>query len=116
VLRAREPESHEVLGNYRRQSEQSRLELGGAMNEQIARLEAEVDALHILTIHAYEKFIFLRPMLANQELHDRINKEGKADGFKRLRLWLYWSLVQELSNICSDMDARSPSIATVTQS
>jgi hypothetical protein len=85
------------------------------MNEQIARLEAAVDALHILTKHAYAKFIFLRPMLANKELHDRINKEGKALGFKMLRLWLYWGLVQELSNICSDKDPRSSSIATVTE-
>src|SRR6267378_2707342 len=54
-------------------------------------------------------------MLANQKLHDRINKEGNAHAFERLRLWLYWSLVQQLSNICSDTDDRSPSIARVTE-
>ncbi len=85
------------------------------MDERIAKLEAEVEALFNLTIRAYERFIFLRPMLANEELHERIGKEAKAIGFRQLRNWLYWGLVQELSKICSDKDARSPSIATVTR-
>jgi hypothetical protein len=85
------------------------------MNKQIAKLEAEVEALLTSTIGAYQKFIFLCPMLENQKLHGRINKERNAYGFERLRLWLYWSLVQQLSNICSDTDSRSPSIATVTE-
>lgn len=84
------------------------------MNERIAKLEAEVEALFNVTIRAYERLIFLRPMLANQELHDRIGKEAKGIGFRQLRNWLYWGLVQELSKICSDKDERSPSIATVT--
>ncbi len=85
------------------------------MNERIVRLEAEVEALFDLTIRAYARFIFLRPMLTNQELHDRIEKERKAIGFERLRSWLYWGLVQDLTKICSDNDPRSPSIATVTR-
>lgn len=85
------------------------------MKERIAKLEAEVEALFDLTIRAYARFIFLRPMLADQQLHDRISKEAKAIGFRKLRNWLYWALVQELTKICSDTDPRSPSIATVTQ-
>ena len=85
------------------------------MNEQIKKLEAEVEALQTLTILAYQRFIFLRPMLANQELLDRINREGKVRAFEQLRYWLYWGLVQQLSNICSDRDERSPSITTVTR-
>jgi hypothetical protein len=85
------------------------------MNKQIAKLEAEADYLLDLTIRAYQRFSFLRPMLGDEKLHERINKEGKARGFNRLRLWLYWSLVQQLSNICSDKDKRSPSIATMTE-
>jgi len=85
------------------------------MNEQIAKLEAEVEALFDLTIRVYERFIFLRPMLTNHELHDRIGREAKGIGFRQLRNWLYWGLVQELIKICSDKDPRSPSIATVTQ-
>ena len=80
-------------------------------NEQIAKLEALFD----LMTRAYQRFSFLRTMMTDQELHDRINKEKKVIGFERLRLWLYWSLVQQLSNICSDRDDRSPSIATVTE-
>jgi hypothetical protein len=81
------------------------------MNERIAKLEAEVEALFDLTIRAHVRFIFLRPMLADQQLRDRIGKEAKAIGFQQLRDWLYWDLVQELSKICSDKEAKSPSIA-----
>jgi hypothetical protein len=85
------------------------------MNERIAKLEAEVEALFDLTLRAYARFIFLRPMLTNQELHDRIGKQAKAIGFQQLRSWLYWGLVQELAKICSDKDPRSPSIMRLTQ-
>jgi AbiU2 len=85
------------------------------MNDQTKKLEAEVEALQTLTIRAYQRFIFLRPMLANQELQNRINGEGKVRAFEQLRYWLYWGLVQQLSNICSDRDERSPSITTVTR-
>jgi hypothetical protein len=83
--------------------------------QQIAKLEREADYLLDLTIHAYQRFAFLRQMLRDKKLHKRINKEGKGRGFNRLRRWLYWGLVLELSNICSDKDKRSPSIATVTE-
>jgi hypothetical protein len=63
--------------------------LGSHKNERIAKLEAEVEALFNLTIRAYEKFIFLRPTLTNQELHDRIGKEANTMGFRQLRNWLY---------------------------
>jgi hypothetical protein len=36
------------------------------MNKPNREVEAEVEALFNLTIRAYERFIFLRPMLANQ--------------------------------------------------
>jgi hypothetical protein len=85
------------------------------MNEKIAKLEAEVEALFDLTLRAHARFIFLRPMLTNHELHDRIGKEAKEIGFRQLRSWLYWGLVQELAKICSDNDPRSPSIRSVTQ-
>jgi AbiU2 len=85
------------------------------MSERIAKLEAEVEALFALTTRAYTRFIFLRPMLTDPQLHDRIGKEAKAIGFRQLRNWLYWALVHELTKICSDNDRRSPSIKTITQ-
>jgi hypothetical protein len=60
------------------------------MNKQIKKLEAEVEALQTLIIRAYQRFIFLRPTLANQELLSRINREGKVGAFEQLRYWLYW--------------------------
>jgi hypothetical protein len=85
------------------------------MSEQIAKLEGEVEALFDLILRAHARFIFLRPMMSNQDLLDRIAKEAKGVGFRRLRNWLYWSLVHELAKICSDTDPRSPSIAKVTR-
>jgi AbiU2 len=85
------------------------------MNERIAKLEGEVEALFDLVLRAYARFIFLRPMMNNQDLLDRIGKEAKGVGFRRLRNWLYWALVHELAKICSDNDPRSPSIAKMTR-
>ncbi len=84
------------------------------MNEEVAKLEAEVEALFNLTLRAYARFIFLRPMLTNQELNDRIAGAAKAIGFRQLRDWLYWRWFK-LSKICSDRDLRSPSVARMTQ-
>src|SRR5438128_8066125 len=85
------------------------------MSEQFTRLEGEVEALFDLTLRAYARFIFLRPMLDNKKLHDRISKEAKEIGFQQVRNWLYWALVQELAKICADKDPRSPSIMAMTQ-
>jgi hypothetical protein len=85
------------------------------MSEQIAKLEGEVEALFDLILRAHARFIFLRPMMSNQDLLDRIAKEAKGVGFRRLRNSLYWALVHELAKICSDNDPRSPSIANVTR-
>jgi len=59
------------------------------MSEQIAKLESEVEALFDLILRAHARFIFLRPMMNNQDFLDRIGKEAKGVGFRRLRDWLY---------------------------
>jgi hypothetical protein len=81
----------------------------------IQKLEAHVEALLTLTMRATARFFFLRPMLTDQVLHDRINGERTVAAFEGLRNWLYWGLVLELSKICSDDDNRSPSIIRVTE-
>lgn len=78
-------------------------------------MEAEVEALFDLILRAHARFIFLRPMLDNRDLLDRIGKEAKGVGFRRLRDWLYWGLVHELAKICADKDPRSPSIANLAE-
>jgi len=85
------------------------------MKEQIEKLEAEVEALFTLTIRAYGRFAFLKPMMRNKVLLRRINRERKDEGFARLRNWLYWALVLELNKICSDHGKRTPSIQTITE-
>jgi AbiU2 len=85
------------------------------MNEEIAKLEGEVEALFDLILRAHARFIFFRPMMSNQDLLDRIGKEAKGVGFRRLRNCLYWALVHELAKICSDNDPRSPSITKMTR-
>jgi hypothetical protein len=84
-------------------------------DEAIAKLEGEVEGLFNLVLRAYARFIFLSPMMSNQDLLARIGKEAKGVGFRRLRNWLYWALVHELAKICSDNDPRSPSITRVTR-
>src|ERR1700682_4607488 len=83
------------------------------MKERIAKLGEQVEALFTLTIRAHERFLFLRPMMVNQQLINRIASEAKGIGFRQLRSWLYWALVQELSKICYDKDPKSPCISKI---
>jgi hypothetical protein len=85
------------------------------MKKQIEKLEAEVEALFTLTIRAYGRFAFLRPMMRNKVLLRRIRRERKVEGFARLRNWLYWALVLELNKICSDDGKRTPSLKRITE-
>jgi len=85
------------------------------MKEQIKKLEAEVEALFTLTVRAYGRFAFLRPMMRNKVLLRRTGRERKGEGFARLRNWLYWALVLELNKICSDDGKRTPSLKTITE-
>jgi hypothetical protein len=61
------------------------------VRDAIKKLESQVEALFTLTLNAFVRFRFLRPMLDNRKLLDRVEQENKADGFNRLRNWLYWS-------------------------
>jgi AbiU2 len=81
----------------------------------ITKLESEVEALFNLTLRASARFRFLKPMLDNRKLIDRIELEGKGEGFNQLRNWLYWGLVLELSKLCRDNDTRSPSIYAIRE-
>ena len=83
------------------------------LEEKIAKLEAQVDSLLTLALTAHERFVFLRPMMADQRLNKQIESEGRIVGFERLRNWLYWAFVQELIKICSDNDPRTPCVANL---
>jgi hypothetical protein len=87
------------------------------MQEAIAKLESQVEALLTLTLWAFERFRFLQPMLNNRQLLDRIERENKGAGFNQLRNWLYWSLVLELAKLCHDNGSqkRAPSIYAIRQ-
>ena len=60
------------------------------LSTRIAKLEAEVDSLLGLLIRAYGQFLFLRPMMVNEKLIERISLQEKGVGFGQLRDWLYW--------------------------
>src|SRR6266487_1809879 len=87
------------------------------MQEAIVKLESQVEALLSLTVSAFQRFRFLKPMLDNRKLHDRIEKENKGAGFNQLRNWLYWSLVLELAKLCHDngKQKRPPSIYAIRE-
>jgi AbiU2 len=87
------------------------------MEDAIKKLESQVEALFTLTLNAFGRFRFLRPMLDNRKLLDRIEQENKADGFNRLRNWLYWALVLELAKLCHDngKQKRAPSIYAIRE-
>lgn len=83
------------------------------MKDTIHKLKAHVDALEDLTLRAFNRYLFLKPMLTSEPLIARINGENNSDYFERLRGWLYWGLVQELAKICRDKDQKSPSVSAI---
>jgi hypothetical protein len=83
--------------------------------ERIAKLEAEVKSLLGLLIRAYGQFLFLRPMMLNEKLLERISSQEKGIGFRQLRDWLYWGFIQEIVKICLDSADRTPSIRKLTE-
>jgi len=87
------------------------------MEDAIKKLESQVEALFTLTLNATVRFRFLRPMLDNRKLLDRIEQENRAAGFSKLRNWLYWALVLELAKLCHDngKQKRAPSIYAIRE-
>jgi hypothetical protein len=87
------------------------------MQDTIAKLESQIEALQSLTLSAFERFWFLQPMLDDRQLLDRIEQQNKGAGLNQLRNWLYWSLVLELAKLCHDNDKqkRPPSIYAVRE-
>lgn len=78
--------------------------------DNIAKLETEVESLLGLLVRAYGQFLFLRPMMVNEKLIERISLQEKGVGFRQLLDWLYWGFIQEIVKICLDPDDRTPSI------
>jgi hypothetical protein len=64
--------------------------------ERVAKLEGQVNSLLNLLIRAYAKFLFLRPMMVNDQLNQRISSQERGVCFKQLRNWLYWDFILEL--------------------
>jgi len=48
--------------------------------------------------------------MVNDVLVARMGREGKRDGFERLRNLLYWNLIQEIVKLTLDDDKRTPSL------
>ena len=84
------------------------------MNEQIEKLEAEVEALLQPDDTAYGRFAFLKPMMRNKVLLRRIRREQKGEGFARLRNWLFGRSFSSSTRFASDDGKRTPSIKTIT--
>jgi HEPN superfamily AbiU2-like protein len=78
--------------------------------ERIVELQAHVESLQDSLLRAYEKFLFLRPMIVNEGLNQRISAEGRGVCFQQLRDWLCWDFILELVKICDDSYETTPSI------
>ena len=82
--------------------------------DKIAKLQAQVESLLGLLIRAYGHFFFLRPMMVNQKLIERISLQEKGVGFRQLRDWLYWGFIQEIVKVCLDTGDKTPSIRNLS--
>jgi hypothetical protein len=76
-----------------------------------------VEAVFELTVNAFFRFHFLKPMLDNRKLFGRVARENKAVGFNQLGNWLYSDLVLELAKLCHDKgkQKRGPSIYAIRE-
>ncbi len=82
--------------------------------DKIAKLQAQVESLLGLLIRAYGHFLFLRPMMVNPKLIERISSQEKGVGFRQLRDWLYWGFIQEIVKLCLDASDKTPSIRNLS--
>ncbi len=84
--------------------------------EGIEKLKAHTDNLLDMLIRAYERFLFVRPMMVNDSLVASMGKQGKRQGFEQLRNTLYWDFINELVKICAKYkDERTPSIQRIVE-
>lgn len=56
---------------------------------------------------AYVDCLFLRPVIADKSLAERMEAEKRARGFYRAGEILYWSFIQRLVKICDDRDSQN---------
>lgn len=82
--------------------------------DKIAKLKAQVESLLGLLIRAYGQFLFLRPMMVNPKLIERISLQEKGVGFRQLRDWLYWGFTQAIVKVCLDTGDKTPSIRNLS--
>lgn len=90
------------------------INIGCVNADRIAKLQAQVKSLLDLLIRAYGQFLFLRPMMVNPNLIERISSQEKGVGFRQLREWLYWGFIQEIVKVCLDTGEKTPSIRDLT--
>ena len=72
----------------------------------LAHLKAEIEFLSTLLESAYIDYLFLRPVMSDAGLKNRMEKEGKLEGFNQIGEGLYWWFIQQLVKIWDDRDSQ----------
>jgi len=83
------------------------------IEQQLTKLRGHMDRLFDLAIGAWERAKLLEPMMRDDELNKRIGRERKGAAFSRLRIFLYWDLINEIVKLTSDDSERCPSIRNI---
>ena len=74
--------------------------------EKLRNLKAEIEFLSTLLESAYIDYLFLRPVMTDVGLKNRMEKEGKLEGFNQIGEALYWWFIQQLVKIWDDRDSQ----------
>jgi AbiU2 len=72
----------------------------------LSDLKAEIELLSTLLESAYIDYLFLRPVMSDAGLKNRMEKEGKLEGFNQIGEALYWWFIQQLVKIWDDRDSQ----------
>ena len=81
----------------------------------IDKLKAHTDHLVNSYLGLIRKYAFVDPMVFDQEVTEKYGKASKALGFETIRLTIYYSCIQDVANVCSDKDDRSPSVINIIE-
>jgi AbiU2 len=73
----------------------------------LSDLKAEVELLSTLLQSAYIDYLFLRPVMSDVGLKNRMEKEGKLEGFNQIGEALYWWFIQQLVKIWDDRGSQA---------
>ncbi|MGA2138071.1 MAG: hypothetical protein ABSH14_04335 [Verrucomicrobiia bacterium] len=85
------------------------------MEQRVKRLVGHTDQLLGCFLGLKQKYAFLQPMIADEQVARRHGSGMKTEGFEVIRQSLFCDCVQDVVKLSLDKDKRTPSIANIME-